>query len=454
MEDLNKVSSQQLYSFWKNLSKGLMTIVVLMALSIALPFYFSPIVALLAAAYLYTVVYNGKMSNKLNCMITVYAIFISLIVYSFFSILLNILYVWGFINIPEEFSFFADPYIPSLVLCPVCFLTLSYIYIRRKSLRLCLDCKIEFGGAREKGKLGRLLTRESHFQLRNLIALFFILSLAIWAYYLYFYIDTDINHRDWYVFVWLVIIAFILDEFYFISRYYNLYLDLKENNEIITPEELSDMTAKTYIRYYVICGEYILLTDQAKDTQRNGETVIETPFFTKRSVNGITIPEVTNIIRDMSGVKNGDLKFFFGRKISDLARHSLLRYFYYLDGKPEDFPELANKGVWVPFDELKRIYSYSPDKLSNIFVSDITRMATIILTQKLFDSKGFRKNKLKSYRPSFTLQEVRKNNYDFQDDKWIRISVFNSDTKLYRLKRWFKQLSGGKRNNDKVKEWN
>lgn len=453
MEDLNKVSSRQLYTFWKNLSTGLLTIVAIMALSIALPFYFSPIIALIAAAFLYTVIYNGKMSNKLNCMVVTYAIFLSLIVFSFFSIILNILYIWGFINIPNEFTFFSKPYIPSLILCPICCFTIFYVYIRRKNLRLCVDCKLEYGGVREKGRIGHLLTYESHYQLRNLAILFGVLSVLIWSYYIFYYIDTDVNHRDWYVFVWLVIIAFILDEFYFMSRYYNLYLDMKENNEIISPEELSDMTAKTYIRYYMICGEQILMTEKKTDEEGREKTIIDTPFFTKRSVNGITIPEINNIIRDMSGVKGGELKFFFGRKITDLDRHSLLRYFYFIDGKPEDYPELNQLGEWMSFDKVKRIYSFSPDKLSNICVIDITRMATIILTQKIFDENGFRKNKVKSYRPSFTLQEVRKNNYDFQDDKWLRISVFNSDTKLYRLKRWIQHLSGAKRKS-KVNEWN
>ncbi len=453
MEDLNKVSSQQLYTFWKNLSTGLLTIVAIMALSIALPFYFSPIVALIAAAFLYTVIYNGKMSNKLNCMVVTYAIFLSLIVFSFFSIILNILYIWGFINIPNEFTFFHKPYIPSLTLCPICCLTILYIYIRRKNLRLCVDCKLEHGGIRDTGKIGHLLTYESHYQLRNLALLFGVLSILIWCYYIFYYIDTDVNHRDWYVFVWLIIIAFILDEFYFMSRYYNLYLDMKENNEIISPEELSDMTAKTYLRYYMICGEQILMTEKTKEEEGREKTIIDTPFFTKRSVNGITIPEINNIIRDMSGVKGGELKFFFGRKITDLDRHSLLRYFYFIDGKPEDYTELSQFGEWMSFDKVKRIYSFSPDKLSNICVIDITRMATIILTQKIFDENGFRRNKVKSYRPSFTLQEVRKNNYDFQDDKWLRISIFNSDTKLYRLKRWIQNLSRTKRKS-KVNEWN
>lgn len=327
------------------------------------------------------------------------------------------------------------------------------IYLRKNKLNICVDCKLQYGDSRERGKLGGILAYESHLQLRNLMVLFGGLTFIIWVYYLYFYIDTDVNNRDWYVFMWLTIIVFVLDEVYFIFRYYNLYLDMRENNEIITQEELRDMTARTYIRYYVVCREHIFMNFKTADPRMQFKPVIDTPFFTKRSVNGITIPEVTNIIRRMTGVNDGELRFFFGRKMIDMDRHSLLRYFYFLDGKPEDYPELNVDGEWMAFDELKKIYSYNPDNLARICVFDMTRLATIMLTYKLFDERGFRKNKLKSYRPTFTLKEVRESHLDFQDDKWIRISLFNSDTPMYRVKRWFKGFIGGK-GNKKANQWN
>ena len=453
MQDLGKVSSLQLYTFWKNLSVGLLTIVGVLAFSILLPFYFSPIVALIAAAYLYTILYNNKISKHPSCMVVSYSIFFCLIAYSFISIVVNILYLWGFIWLPPEFTFFAYPYIPSLMLCPICFLSMIVIYLRKNRLNICVDCKLQYGDSRESGKLGGILAYESHLQLRNLMVLFGGLTFIIWVYYLYFYIDTDVNNRDWYVFMWLTIIVFVLDEVYFIFRYYNLYLDMRENNEIITQEELRDMTAKTYIRYYVVCREHIFMNFKTADPRMQFKPVIDTPFFTKRSVNGITIPEVTNIIRRMTGVNDGELRFFFGRKMIDMDRHSLLRYFYFLDGRPEDYPELNVDGEWMAFDELKKIYSYNPDNLARICVSDMTRLATIMLTYKLFDERGFRKNKLKSYRPTFTLKEVRESHLDFQDDKWIRISIFNSDTPMYRVKRWFKGFIGGK-GNKKANQWN
>lgn len=452
MEDLKKVSSLQLYTFWKNLSVGLLAIVALMAFSILLPFYFSPILALIFAAFLYTILYNNKLNHSSVCMLVSYSIFICLISYSFATIILNILYIWDFISLPPELTFFTKPYIPTLILCPVCFVTMLIIFFRRRKLSICVDCKLELGSSNERGKLGNILTYESHFQLRNLLFLFGILSVAVWIYYLFFYVNTDVNNRDWYVFMWLTIIAFVLDEVYFMFRYYNLYLDLKENNEIISQEELQDMTAKTYLRYYVICGEYIYLDAKSSDSNTPYKEVIDTPFFTKRSVNGITFPEVTSIIRKMTGVSDGELRFFFGRKLRDIDRHSLLRYFYFLDGAVENYPELNVRGEWISFDRLKKIYSFNPGNLSNICVADITRLATIVLTQKIFDEKGYRKNKLKSYHPNFTLKEVRDSDTDFQDDKWIRISLFNSDTPMYSLKRWFRQIIGGKSKN-KANQW-
>lgn len=452
MQDLEKVSSLQLYSFWKNLSVGLLSIVGVIALSIILPFFFSPIIAILAAALLYTILYNNKLKKESQCMVVIYSVFYCLISYSFISIVLNVLDIWGIISLPKELSFFAYPYIPSLLLNPICFVTMLIIYFRRKKLNICVDCKLKFGGPHERGKLGSILAYESHLQLRNVTVIFGVLSVIVWLYYGTFYVEmAEVNKRDWYVFMWLTIILFLLDEVYFIIRYYNLYLDMRDNDEIITPEELRDMTAKTYIRYYVICGEYVYLHLKNVSGPRGFEkTVIDTPFFTKRSVNGITFPEVSTIIKEMTGVNEGDLRFFFGRKIADMERHSLLRYFYYLEGTPEDYPELKMEGEWLSFENLKGIYSYRPSKLDRIFISDMTRLATIMLTYKLFDENGFRRNKIKSYHPTFTIKEIRESGLDFQDDKWIRISLFNSDIPLYRFKKWLKKITSPNKN---VNQW-
>ena len=438
MEDLRKVNSLQLYQFWQSLSIGLLTIIALMAFSRILHFYAAPIVAFLAAAFLYTLLFRNRTSSQASCQIITYSLLYCVVNYAVVTILLNILFIWNLIEVPKEFLFIDDTFIPSILLNPICALTLWIIYFRRNKIAFCKQCKLRLGGIYENGKSGYIFKYESGYQLKNLAILFTVLSLIIWSYYQFVYIKLALNARDWYVFTWLNIIAYIGDEIYFIYRYYNLYLDLKENDEIISEEELQDMTAKTYLRYYVICDNKIFLDTHTITPNEEYKEVIDTPFITRRAVNGIPLPEVRTIIQRLTGIKDGELRFFFGRKSAELKNHSLLRYFYFLDGKPEDYPDMPLEGEWIDFDTVKRLYTRTPGRFSSRCLSDLSRLATIILTEKIFTEDGRRKTKIKSYSPTFDLHDVRKSQLDFQDDKWIKVAMFNSDTRFFRIKKLFK----------------
>ena len=450
MEDFDKVTSLQLYRLWKNLSIGMLTVIVMMALSKLLPFFLSPVVALVCAAALYTFIYDSKIKKDTSCMVVPFGMLYALVGYSFVTIFLKVLYEWGIKDITHEFIFFTNPFVPSLIMNPVCFLVFLYLFLMRRRLPMCKVCRARGDSAVEHGSLRKLFNDEIHQQLRNLALMFGVLTAIVWGYYLIFYVNININDRDWYVFTWITTICFILDELYFGARYYNLYLDLKESNEIITQEELQDMTARTYLRYYVICDNSLYVDTHVIEPSTPYKEVIDTPFATKRTVNGMSVDEIKRIIKRMTGV-DGDLRFFFGRKVADMASHSILRYFYFLEGIPEDYPELNTDGEWMDFDKLKYYYSNNPGKLSDIMVVDTTRLATIILTEKTFDERGYRKSKIKFYNPSFNLHDVKRSELDFQDDKWIQISMFNSDTPLYSLKRrWREFMKSQKKKSNSV----
>lgn len=454
MKDLEKVNESQLFSFWKNFSMGLLVMMGTLFLSRIMPFYFSPIIGLVAAAFLYTMLYNNKVRKSSTCMVVPYSMFYCMIVYAFSSIILNVLDIWNIVAVPKELSFFNDPFMPALLLDTVCFVVLVIFYMRRNKLTICIDCKISKGLTIERGKLGEILNVESKLQLVNLIWLFAILSVIIWTYYgVWYYQHAIVNSRDWYVFVWLNIIAFILDELYFASRYYNIYLDLKENDEIITEEELNDMTTKTYLRFYVVCGNKVFINKRVADPHRQKQYVFDTPFLTKRNVNGITTAEVHGIIQRLTGIRDGELRFFYGRKSLDIAKHRILRYFYFLDGSPEDY-DMNLDGEWIDFELMKVVYNERPNAMSLTMLTDISRMVTVILTQKLFDDRGYRKIKIKSYHPTFDLREVREKNYDFQDDKWLRIAMYNSDTRGFQFRKWWAKFSNSRKNgNNKDGQW-
>ena len=441
MKDLSKVSTTQIISLSHNMTLGLLTIIAVVVGSKLLPFYLSPIVGLIGSSFLFSMLYTSKIRGGARCMLIPYSLFFCLIIYSFVSILVNVLYIWGLMKLPDEFIFFNDPYIPTLWLNPISFLTLLVIYIRRRRLRLCIDCRLKNGSHTVRGIYGSIVDTEKKFQLRNLIILSGVLTIICWSYYLIKYESINTNGRDSYIFFWITVLALGFDVLYFIYRYYNLYLDLKENNEIIYQSELRDMTAKTYLRFYVICDNKIFLDTEIQDPRNIEHTVIDSPFFTNRSVNGITLPEVKHIIKEMTGGKDGELRFFFGRRSPEFNQYSLLRYFYFLDGKPEDYPEMNVKGEWVDFDTIKLLYSKAPGQLGTLLVNDLSRLATIMVTEKTFNANGTRKVKLRSYQPTFDLHDVRETDLDFQDDKWIRISLFNSDTRFFKLKKIMRKLS-------------
>lgn len=444
MRDLSKVDSSQIYDICKNIVACLLILIVILIGSRIFPFYYAPIIGIAGAAFTFSLLYNNKLRGGANCMLVPYSLFFCLLAYSFISILVNVLYIWGWMQIPDEFIFFNDPYIPALWMNPIFFVTLWVIYMRRKRLRLCIECRINNGNHTDRGVFGSILNTESRWQLKNLLLLFGFLTFIVWAYYLLEYQAINTNPKDRYIFYWISIIALVLDIIYFLYRYYNLYLDLRENDELITPEQLNDMTTKTYLRYYVICGNKVYLNPESEDATSPDHMGIDTPFFTKRQANKVTTPEVQDTIRNMTGGKEGELRFFFGRKTPDIAKHIVLRFFYFLDGKPEDYKEMNAPGGWFDFEEVKEVYNMRPDLMATLAVNDLTRLATIVVTEKTYKENGQRRHKLKHYNPTFDLIDVRDSSIDFQDDKWLKVSMFNADSQFYRIRKWWYKLTSGR----------
>ncbi len=442
MEDLKKINSLHLYTMWKDLSIGMLIYVVLVACTQLLPFYVAPVLALGGACVLYTVIYRHRQLRRDNFIVTLYGLFYSLIVYCIVTITINTLYAWGLVLVPDELIFFNDPYLPSLWLLPCSFFTLLVIYVRKRKLKICRECIIMRGEPLDRTISGMILDREARIQMRNLIIVFGLLSVISWAYYLFSYIPVNRNARDWYVFVWMVLLVFLLDELYFVFRYINLYLDLKDADEVISPDEIQNMTARTYVRFYVVCEDYVYVDPHSIDSLTSNREVLDTPFQSRRAVNGIALDEVKHLIDKATGVDDGELKFFFGRRSTISDRNSILRYFYFLPGTISDYLSLRTPGEWMEFSTLKRIYSEDPGKMSAMFAHDLTRLATIMLTSKTFNEYGVRRTGLRSYNPGFTMKDVRKSTIDFQDDMWIQISTFNSDTPFFRLKTWWRRIKG------------
>lgn len=450
MDDIRKISSMQFYYLWRNFAVGLLCTVVTIVATHMLPFFLAPVVSLFICAVLYTIILNNEAGEQPGCMVMMQTVFYCLLAYTIVSILLVTLRIWNDGSIPHELIFFDDPYLPALILMPVSFVVSLFACVFKKSMPACRTCRISHGNVYDRGYYGFVSYRETRLQLRNMVGLFGVLSVIVWAYYLMSYVDVNQNARDWYVFVWVVVLIVIIDEIYFMVRYFNIFIDLEEHDEIVTPEQLEKMSANTYVRFYVICGEDIYINPNATDRINQNEGIYDTPFIVKKSVNGISDSYVRKIAEELTGVADGEPRLFYGRHILGAEKYFMLRYFYFLNGDKSLYEKLNAPGEWIPFSKIKKIYSADPMRLSVNALADISRLYTIIMTEKTYDENGYRKNPIRSYQRDITLADVRKSKIDMQDDKWIKIAAFNSDSRFFRLKSYLRKLSGKSRSRQDV----
>ncbi len=425
---------------WRNVAVSMLTLILLHVFTTILPAICAPLVSTVAAVFLYYQVVFASYSRYEICGLVPYAFFIIVVSYTVVLVAINLLNIWGVLSIPNEMVFFDMPYLQSLVLAPIGLITSFILFLRRHRLTLCINCKITNGSPLNRGRVGAIYSNESTFMLRNLIILYTFITSVVYAYYLLEFQDVTITSRDRFIFSGVVIFAYLMDIAYFGMRYYNLFLDLQESDELLTPNDVNNLGTRTYVRYYVICDDSIYMAPLDQHSSGiDDNDIIDSPFVIKRTMSAVQEYEIKSFIEAQTGVKGGELRFFYGRKTADAAGRIVLRYFYFLPGETEDYPQLAVKGSWISSDKLKTIYNNTPDRLTNICLADISRIAMVTVTRKTYHLNGERRTRLTHYRPSFSLREIQHDDIDFQDDAWVRVAMFNSDTSFFKVKRWWRK---------------
>lgn len=445
MRDLQKINILQLYLFWKNLSIAMVLLIVLLTVSTWTHSVISLFTAIICAFVIYVRIYANKTSHHPTYMLVGWSLMMSIILYTLIMMALAFMTAWGILDVGQDFNIFnGQRTLSVLILAPVCFFTLLVCYICRRSLHRYIDN--HFGVKSDvfmKGKLGVLLNRESRIQVRNLMGLFGVLTAINWIYYIFFYHGGLLSDKDIYIFFWVNFIGLAFYLVYLLVHNYNLDLELKQRGELLTPEEAGSMMSKTYLRYFVICGDRIFVSCDCDDPDYTVHKVLDTPFFVVRAGNMVSETEIRSTIEKETGVKGGELRFFFGFKAAGLSNHTLIRYFYFLDGTPEDYPSLnAEKGEWMTLEQIQRINESRSHSLSAYLLADASRLITIMRTEKLYDERGNRRYKLKSYVPTFRLGDVRNTDIDFQSNQWLDIARLNCDKPFFRLRRLLRNLLG------------
>ena len=89
MDSLRKIDYRQLFDFWRTFAVCLIVVVVMLMLSRILHNLLSPVIGLFCAAFMYSITIRARATTG-QCGLVPYAIFISILSYTFVSIIINI----------------------------------------------------------------------------------------------------------------------------------------------------------------------------------------------------------------------------------------------------------------------------------------------------------------------------------------------------------------------------
>ena len=326
-----------------------------------------------------------------------------------------------------------SPLLTILFTAPLaCIVTLCYLFRRTEPL-VCRRCKMRYGNVIEEGFVGDLFRKEWRYQTRLLFFLSLALTLVDWTYYLTRYINTNISHADQFFFMWMPLSMYVLSLVYLGMRYYSIWVYYCQNDEGHYIEQPSITT----LRYLVIQGDRLLLRFHGTGYKYgNGQDVkrFDTPAVVTLGYHGHdNLEEAIRCFRVLSGLTDVEIRKAYDSP-DEVTYRNIFHYFAFLDGKDET-GESKLIGEWFTWGQVLLLEAQG--LLDRKLVSELGRIYRIAMAWKTYDDKGRRLYRIKHYKPTFRIRDIRNWNVDYNDLHWLRVATTNEDKFWYPLFRPF-----------------
>lgn len=333
------------------------------------------------------------------------------------------------------------PLISILITAPVACLVTLWHLLRGKEPKVCRDCHTRYGNVIEHGFPGLLFRKEWRYQTSLLFLLSLLLSVVDWGYYLVHYVNVNLNRADLFFFLWLPLAMYVLSLIYLGGRYYSMWIYYCQNDE----EPFVERPGTTTMRFLIIWADKIFLTfhgtannypNGAKIKKFDTPVVIRTPYRERENLHS-AITEFDS----KTGISNAEIKLIYSSP-DDVTYQNMFHYFAFVDNA-DIVAESDVEGEWMTWGNLCHLASQG--LLTRDLVSEIDRVYNISMAWKTYDKEGRRLYKIKHYKPTFRLRDIRNWEVDFNDRRWLNIARNNEDCFGFRLKKIFaKHLKTGK----------
>lgn len=330
------------------------------------------------------------------------------------------------------------PFITVLIISPIAFLISIWCYSRRATISFCRDCRMRSGSTAERGFLGMIFTREGRYQVLLITIISLAITIMAWLYYALSYVNAYLSISDKFVFIWIEVIIWLISSIYLGMRYIGIISYYCQNLE----GSAGRHGRSTLMRYIIISGNHIAI----KHPETNAEFIVSTIYDTPTASflpwhESVTLDYAKHIFFNITDFEDSDLKFMYSN-ISGNADCNIFHYLVFLSpDETKRFNETNTNFSWMTFNSVVSLLNRN--KLHPLLSAEITRLHTIAMAWKTYDSNGKRRYKIKHYKPTFRIADIRDWDVDYNDASWLYVADNNQDTPFYNFRRlWRKYING------------
>ncbi len=333
------------------------------------------------------------------------------------------------------------PFITILIMAPVTVVVTAWVLWRGSRLNFCQDCRMRHGMPAERGFLGVIFTQESISQTKMLLQLSIIITVASWTYYAVAYVNSDLNHPDHFVFIFVPIFLLVAGAGYVGFKLASVWKFYEQNVDTITPQR----GTFTMLRYILLYDNYvgvrapITAPDKVLDPH---DCKFDTPIaITLPHRENMSLYEAQTMFRQMTEVEGVDIRFMYSTTSCN-ADCNIFHYLCYLNEEQKQQLMDQNSGLqFYPLRDLQQMIDHHV--ISPLMAAEIHRLYTIAMAWKTYTRDGRRRYPIKNYQPTFRIRDAHKWDVDYNDSQWFYVSINNQDQPFYAIRRfWRKYING------------
>lgn len=437
-----------LHMLWQEwlYSMGALTLVVILSFTVSK--LWVPVLVLVLAWLLDTFVTRGRTAHLLRCIriagITARALVASAAIMAVCIAVSKSTWLNSMIGgAPANEDW---PYISGLIIFPATLVLAIITIIKQYRNRDSHSCTTRMGYSEFDTSTGRLIHKESVYQLRLLAVVCLLLSVVNWIYYFVAYSNVSINGSDRYFYLVVPCIVFIMSLFYTGTRYHDLIGRLRQE----AADRAQNAENLTELRFLILWEDELLLhTDAEKipdlsiDWSDTGAPfTFDTPAVARIPyTDSVDDKDALQEFVRMSGYAgNAILKPIYRHVIVDGHRN----VFHYAVILPDDSHFFSDtwkyrSDVWVTLDVVNRLLHNG--FLAHPLAAEIHRIFTVTMAWKTYHRDGKRRYPIKNYYPTFRLRDFKDWDVDYEDPVWIDVATHNEDRPFYRLNRLLRRIT-------------